>query len=148
MPALFKDEDELRKLWSDPYTRKALLTQLADRGYDAAVLKQIRKAILADDSDLFDVLAHISYSSETRTRQERAEDGLATIERDYEPKLAAFLTFVLGQYVLTGEEDLDRARLPEFLKLKYGSPNDGAAVLGGVDQVIGSYVGFQKHLYS
>ena len=35
LPELFQDEDELRKLWSGPDTRKALLGHLAERGYDA-----------------------------------------------------------------------------------------------------------------
>src|SRR5215217_4658713 len=33
LPQLFKDEDELRRLWSQPETRKALLERLADKGF-------------------------------------------------------------------------------------------------------------------
>ena len=148
LPKLFKDEDELRNLWSNPDTRKALLEQLADRGYDSNVLKQIRQAILAEDSDLFDVLAHIAYASEPKTRQERAEAGASAIKGTYDAKLASFLTFVLGQYVEAGAEGLDRSNLPVFLQLKYGNPVDGAKALGGVEHVSGSFVGFQKHLYT
>ena len=32
LPALFTDEDELRALWSQPDTRKALLDTLAEKG--------------------------------------------------------------------------------------------------------------------
>jgi type I restriction enzyme R subunit len=148
LPTLFKDEDELRKLWGNPDTRKALLEQLADRGYDSTVLKQIRQAIMAEDSDLFDVLAHIAYATEPMTRQERAEVGAQAIKGNYDEKLVSFLTFVLGQYVDAGAEGLDRSNLPVFLKLKYGNPLDGAKALGGADHVAGSYVGFQKHLFS
>jgi type I restriction enzyme R subunit len=148
LPTLFKDEDELRKLWGNPDTRKALLEQLAERGYDFTVLNQIRQAIMADDSDLFDVLAHIAYATELMTRQERAEVGAIAIKGHYDEKLVAFLTFVLGQYVEAGAEGLDRSNLPVFLQLKYGNPVDGAKALGGVENVAGSYVGFQKHLYS
>ena len=125
-----------------------MLERLSERGYDALVLMQIRQAILAEKSDLFDVLAHIVYASDPKTRQERAEAGSIAINATYDVKLAAFLTFVLGQYVNTGAEDLDRARLPDYLKLKYGNPAEGAKALGGVEQVIGSFVGFQKYLYS
>ncbi len=148
LPTLFKDEDKLRKLWGNPDTRKALLEQLADRGYDSTVLKQIRQAIMAEDSDLFDVLAHIAYATEPMTRQERADAGALAIKGNYDEKLAAFLTFVLGQYVEAGAEGLDRSNLPVFLQLKYGNPVDGAKALGGVEHVVGSYVGFQRHLYS
>jgi type I restriction enzyme R subunit len=148
LPKLFKDEDELRKLWGNPDTRKALLEQLADRGYDSTVLKQIRQAIMAEDSDLFDVLAHIAYATEPKTRQERAEAGALAIKGNYDAKLASFLAFVLGQYVEAGAEGLDRSNLPVFLQLKYGNPVDGAKALGGVERVSGSFVGFQKHLYT
>ncbi len=148
LPELFKDEDELRKLWSDPDTRKALLGRLSERGYDMTVLTQIRQAIMADKSDLFDVLAHIAYATEPKTRLERAETGAAAINAQYDPKLAAFLNFVLGQYVETGTDDLDRGRLRDYLKLKFGNPAEGAKALGGTDRVSGSFVEFQKHLYS
>ncbi len=147
LPKLFKDEDELRKLWGNPDTRKALLEQLADRGYDSTVLKQIRQAIMAEDSDLFDVLAHIAYATEPMTRQERAEVGAQAIKGNYDDKLVSFLSFVLGQYVEAGAEGLDRSNLPVFLQLRYGNPVDGAKALGGVERVAGSYVDFQKHLY-
>jgi type I restriction enzyme, R subunit len=148
LPDLFKDEDELRTLWANPDTRKALLERLAERGYDALVLLQIRQAILAEQSDIFDVLAHISYATEPKTRAERAATGAVAIRATYDDKLAAFLDFVLGQYVETGVEELDRSRLPDFLKLKYGNSAEGAKALGGVDQVIESFVDFQKHLYT
>ncbi|MFK7945567.1 MAG: EcoAI/FtnUII family type I restriction enzme subunit R [Paracoccaceae bacterium] len=148
LPDLFKDEDELRQLWGDPDTRKALLEQLAERGYDAEILTQIRKAILAEKSDLFDVLAHVAFAVTPETRAERAERGAVRIDEDYDEKLAAFLNYVLGQYVESGVEDLDRSRLPDYLKLKYGTFAEGASELGGVDAVASSYVGFQRHLYS
>ena len=94
------------------------------------------------------MLAHIAYASDPKTRIQRAEAGAIAINATYDAKLAGFLTFVLGQYVETGAEDLDRSRLPDYLKLKFGNPAEGAKALGGVEQVIGSFVGFQKHLYS
>ena len=33
LPLLFKDEDELRRLWSEPATRKALLHGLSEKGF-------------------------------------------------------------------------------------------------------------------
>jgi type I restriction enzyme, R subunit len=35
LPRFFKDEDELRRLWSKPETRKALLQGLTERGFGA-----------------------------------------------------------------------------------------------------------------
>jgi type I restriction enzyme R subunit len=148
LPELFQDEDQLRLLWGNPDTRKALLGQLAERGYDATVLHQIRQAIMAEKSDIFDVLAHIAYAVDPVTREERALAGSAAISSTYTNKLAAFLQFVLGQYVATGAEELDRSKLPDYLKLNYGNPADGVADLGGSDKVVGAFVEFQKYLYA
>jgi type I restriction enzyme R subunit len=147
LPDLFKDEDELRILWGDPDTRKALLERLSERGYDLTVLKQIRTAIMAEKSDLFDVLAHIAYAVEPKTRAQRAEQGEAAIKLSYNPKLAVFLHYVLGQYVDADADGLDRAHLPDYLKLQYGTFADGARMLGGADVVAKSFAGFQKFLY-
>ena len=148
LPDLFKDEDELRALWSDPDTRKALLSRLSERGYDALVLMQIKEAINAEDSDVYDVLAHIAYSRNMLTRAHRAEAGMRRIEDIYDPKIASFLEFVLGHYVETGVESLDRSQLPDYLKLKFGTLGEGQAALGGMDLVVSSYVGFQRHMYT
>jgi type I restriction enzyme, R subunit len=148
LPDLFKDEDELRALWGDPDTRTALIERLAERGYDALVLMQIRAAIMAEKSDLFDVLAYVAYASEPMTREARAEQGTVEIGLAYDEKLAAFLNYVLGQYVETGVEDLDRSKLPDYLKIKFGTFAEGARELGGAEVVAGAFVGFQKHLYS
>jgi type I restriction enzyme R subunit len=148
LPELFKDEDELRTLWSDPDTRKALLERLSERGYDALVLMLVKDAIDAKDSDIYDVLAHIAYSRNMMTRAHRAEAGKRRIDVTYDEKIATFLSFVLDTYVDTGVESLDRSQLPDYLRLKYGTLAEGEAALGGMEQVIDAYVGFQKQLYS
>lgn len=147
LPDLFKDEEELRELWGNPDTRKALLEGLADRGYDALILSQIQDCIKAENSDLFDVLAHISYNTTPITREERAERGKAVVASSYEEKLAAFLTFVLGHYVEEGVQDLSRDKLSDYLTIQFGSQVTGAKELGGIDKAIESYIGFQAHLY-
>jgi type I restriction enzyme R subunit len=148
LPELFKDEDELRTLWSDPDTRKALLERLSERGYDALVLMLVKDAIDAKDSDIYDVLAHIAYSRNMMTRAHRAEAGKRRIDVTYDEKIATFLSFVLDTYVDTGVESLDRSQLPDYLRLKCGTLAEGEAALGGMEQVIDAYVGFQKQLYS
>lgn len=148
LPELFKDEDELRSLWSDPDTRRALIERLAERGYDGLVLMQIKDAINAQDSDIYDVLGHIAYSRNMMTRAHRAEVGKRRIDVAYDEKIVTFLDFVLGHYVNNGVESLDRSQLPDYLKLKYGTLAEGSAALGGMEQVIDAYIGFQRQLYS
>ena len=72
LPEFFKDEEELRALWSLPDTRKKLLQGLAEKGFGSEQLTEMQKIINAEKSDLFDVLAHVAYALPTLTREERA----------------------------------------------------------------------------
>lgn len=147
LPELFRDEDELRKLWGQPDTRKALMQGLGERGYGEAELTEVAKLIEAQNSDLFDVLAYIAFAMEPITRAERVETHKGVILRDYEDKLQAFLEFVLGQYEEQGVSELDQAKLPSLLELKYNSTADAAKTLGGIPKIRDAFVGFQKYLY-
>jgi type I restriction enzyme R subunit len=147
LPALFKDEDELRKLWSQPDTRTALLDGLAEKGYGREQLREIERMIDAEDSDLYDVLAYIAFALAPLTRQQRADGSKPFISAQYEPKLQAFLNFVLAQYVKEGVGELDRTNLPHLLELKYRAINDAAVELGGVASIRDAFIGFQRSLY-
>jgi type I restriction enzyme, R subunit len=148
LPALFKDEDELRALWSQPDTRKALLDSLAEKGYGREQLREIERMIDAEKSDLFDVLAYIAFALSPITRQERADASRPVITARYDAKLQAFLGFVLSQYVSEGVGELDQAKLPHLLELRYRAVSDAALELGGVTKIREAFVGFQAHLYA
>jgi type I restriction enzyme R subunit len=147
LPTLFKDEDELRTLWSQPDTRSALLDGLAEKGYGRNQLREIERMIDAENSDLCDVLAYIAFALAPLTRQQRANASQPFISAQYEPKLQAFLNFVLAQYVKEGVGELDRTNLPHLLELKYRAINDAAAELGGVASIRDAFIGFQQALY-
>ncbi|MBQ1783706.1 MAG: DEAD/DEAH box helicase family protein [Gammaproteobacteria bacterium] len=147
LPEFFKDEDELRAIWSAPGTRKQLLAGLEEKGFGHDQLAEMQKIIDAEDSDLFDVLAHIAYAEAPLTREERAERAKAVISTAYSNKQQAFLSFVLAHYVSEGVEELDETKLGPLLKLKYSALPDAFADLGAPDVVRGTFVGFQKYLY-
>lgn len=147
LPELFKDEDELRALWSNPDTRKALLSSLSEKGYGDAQLDEIRGMIDAEKSDLFDVLAYIAFALTPITRKERAETHKDIIFSRYDKKLQGFLGFVLSQYVQEGVGELDQEKLPHLLELKYSAVMDASEELGGVKRIRDAFIGFQKHLY-
>jgi type I restriction enzyme R subunit len=147
LPELFKDEDELRRIWSRPDTRKALLQSLSEKGYGGEQLTEMRKMIDAEKSDLFDVLAYIAFALAPITREERATTRRAGILARYDSKLQAFLDFVLSQYVKQGVEELDQEKLGKLLELKYHSINDAVDALGGVPIIRDTFVGFQQYLY-
>jgi type I restriction enzyme R subunit len=148
LPRLFKDEDELRKIWSRPNTRKALLENLGEKGFGADQLAEIGRMINAEKSDLFDMLAYIAYALAPITRSERVETHRADIFSRYDEKLQAFLDFVLGQYVKQGVGELDQEKLGVLLQLKYHTIDDAASQLGSVPLIRDTFLGFQQHLYA
>ena len=147
LPELFRDEDELRKIWSQPDTRKTLIAGLAERGFAGEQLEAIRRATDSEESDLFDVLAYIAYLRPPLKRAQRAEARREMILSRYNPKQRDFIDFVLGQYVQVGESELDGDKLPELLQLKYGSPADALGALGNVAEIRSTFREFQAGLY-
>jgi type I restriction enzyme R subunit len=75
LPAFFKDEAELRAIWSAPDTRKKLLQGLAEKGFGHDQLIEMQKIIDAENSDLFDVLSHVAYAIPPETREVRAANA-------------------------------------------------------------------------
>lgn len=147
-PDLFRDEDELRRLWGAPETRKALLTSLAEAGFGMDPLREMARIIDAPDSDIFDVLAYVAFALPPLSRAERVEARKAAVLDGYDAQLAAFLEFVLGQYVQQGVEELDQDKLPRLLELRYASVSEGAQSLGGVAKVRGAFLQFQGGLFT
>jgi type I restriction enzyme R subunit len=147
LPSFFKDEDELRRLWSRPDTRKALLEGLADKGFGHDWLAEIGRLINAEKSDVFDVLAYVAYALAPLTRQERVEAHKNDIFKRYDGKLQAFLDFVLAQYVSQGVEELDPAKLAALLELKYRTIDDAFAHLGEPGVIREAFSEFQPYLY-
>jgi type I restriction enzyme R subunit len=148
LPEFFKDEAELRTLWSAPDTRRKLLDGLAEKGFGKDQLAEMQKIIDAEKSDLFDVLAHVAYALPTLTREERAQRAKAGISRHFDTKKQVFLDFVLGHYVSDGVEELDQEKLTPLLRLKYrDSLHDAVADLGRPEEIGEAFSGFQKYLY-
>jgi type I restriction enzyme R subunit len=148
LPEFFKDEDELRRLWSDPETRKKLLQDLGERGFSREPLAEMQKIIDAEKSDLFDVLAYVAFASAPLPRESRANAARTASAVGLNDKQRAFIDFVLAQYVMQGVEELDQDKLAPLLKLRYRALPDAFTELGQPEQVRRLFVGFQKHLYS
>jgi type I restriction enzyme R subunit len=148
LPEFFKDEAELRLLWSDPATRRSLLDGLAEKGFGRDQLREMQKIIDAEKSDLFDVLAHVAYALPPLSREERAAKAKVEITTHFKPKQQIFLEFVLSHYVAGGVEELEREKLKQLLRRKYGdSLADAVADLGRADEIGKVFSGFQKYLY-
>ena len=147
LPEFFKDEEELRGIWSDPETRKKLLEGLTEKGFGVEQLQEMQRIIDAEKSDIYDVLAHVAYAVPPVTRELRAENAKAQIDGNFSDKQEEFLDFVLSHYVSVGVEELDPEKLRPLLELRYGALQDALAELGKAGEVGRMFSGFQKYLY-
>jgi type I restriction enzyme R subunit len=148
LPEFFRDEDQLRALWSEPDTRRKLLEGLADKGFGKEPLAEMQKVIEAQSSDLFDVLAYVAFALAPQTRAERAAMAKTEVHQKFTDRQQAFVDFVLAQYVKEGVEELDAEKLTPLLRLRYNNAiADAVADLGSADQIRRVFVGFQKYLY-
>ncbi|MBR6111224.1 MAG: DEAD/DEAH box helicase family protein [Paludibacteraceae bacterium] len=146
LPEFFKDSSDLHKQWSHPDTRKALLDKLEEVGFGKDNLIKLRTLINADDSDLLDVLEFIEYNKIPIARKERAEKAEA-FKKTLNEKQSAFVDYIVQLYVLSGIDELDTSKLPDLLKLKFGSVPEGISALGGPAEARNTFFGFQERLY-
>lgn len=147
LPDLFKTEEELRRVWSSPVTRKALLEKLAEAGFGSEQLHIMQTIIDAEKSDLFDVLTYIAYASQPITREVRVAKAQSKIFAALTNEQKQFIEFVLSKYIEEGVEELDQEKLPSLLQLKYHAIEDARQILGEIQSIRELFVEFQKYLY-
>lgn len=147
LPEFFRDEAELRALWSAPDTRAKLLRGLAEKGFRKEQLAEMQRVIDAEKSDLFDVLAHVAYALPPLSREERAKKAKAEISTRFNSRQQTFLDFVLSHYVSVGVEELEPEKLTPLLRLKYHTIPDAVADLGRPEEIRTVFASFQKYLY-
>jgi type I restriction enzyme R subunit len=148
LPELFKSESELRAIWSVPSTRQKLLEGLNEKGFGADQLAEMQQIISAENSDLFDVLAHVAFARAPIERRVRADQARGLIRAEFNSKQQEFLDFVLSQYVAVGVGELGAEKLAPLLNLKYQhSIRDAVRDLGTPESITAAFTGFQRHLY-
>lgn len=149
LPKLFKDEEELRKLWSNPLTRKTLLENLDAAGFPKDDLLTLQKLVDMEKSDLYDVLEYVFNGDYiAMTREARAKAAEATIFALLNDQQREFIAFVLSKYIETGVDELDQEKLPILLTNKYQSLEDAKEILGDVANISRLFIEFQEHLYN
>jgi type I restriction enzyme R subunit len=148
LPSFYKNEADLRRIWSDPLTRSELLTKLGEQGFSLVDLGKIQELISATESDLYDVLAYISFATPKKTREKRATGARKRVALQFSDRTRDFIDFVLDHYVTEGVEELDPLKLPQLLELKYGGIQDALREIGSsADSVREAFFDFQKFLY-
>jgi len=147
LEGLVADEDELRKVWSDPQSRVQFMQKLQEQGYDSDKLDDMRRLIDASNSDVFDVLAYVRFTLAPLARTQRAENARSTGLSNYQMEMRQFLDFVLTSYEKDGVEELSLNKISDFLRVRYGGTNDAKAALGSIPEIRDAFISIQEHLY-
>lgn len=147
LPEVLESEDNLRKLWSNPMTRRDLMKKLEGADCHKDDLEKLQSLIEAEDSDLFDVLEYIVYLRPVKTRSERVAQAQDNILNLLNEEQREFVSYVLRNYQNEGVDELDVSKLSNVLTAKYGSLHAAQSKLGSVEEIQNTFVDFQRHLY-
>lgn len=148
LPELVIDQDELRRNWANPQTRKDLLDKLADNNFAEDKLEMLRSILSMEKYDLLDVLEYIGFELKGMKRAERAEQ----VRRMYLPTMPSeqskFFGFVLDYYERNGYKELSSDNLGKLIDQKYHSQAEAIRRLGIKPQELREqYLQLQQHLY-
>jgi type I restriction enzyme R subunit len=146
----YNNEDGLREIWSNPTNRKELLNKLKEMNIDEAQLNDLKIIFEAEDSDIYDVLAHLSFNLDIKTRSERvfAVEHSAFIEKHHNEKAKEFIEFILERYKKDGVKELDEDKLGKLVDLSgLGSVREVANNFGGIPQMRDEYFELQREIY-
>ena len=152
LPALYESESQLRTLRADPKTRESLLSQLQSIWLDTEQFKTLQMMFDAPDSDIFDILTHLSYGEDLKTRSQRVHRVLSQwlIARTDNLSAKDFLDYLLRYYEQYGSTELIQSKMGEIIKL-YGSGKinvvDFTQAVGGAGELMKSWIEVQKELF-
>ena len=147
LSGMIATEDELRRLWSNPESREHFTALLEQRGYDADKLSDMRRQIDAPNSDLFDVLAYIRFTTPPKTRADRANAAVDQGAVTQQATMQEFLKGVLQAYVALGETELASQKLSGFLTARYGTLADAKTAIGDLPSIRVAFIELQRALY-
>lgn len=145
----YDDEAKLREVWANPKSRRALLERLRAMNIDDEQLEDLKTIFDAPQSDIYDVLAHLSFNLELKTRSERVlsvEHG-DFLKRHHSEKAKAFLEFILERYEKEGVKELDEDKLSSLIELSRIDKSELKHAFGGVAHIKEEYLELQREIY-
>ncbi len=148
LPEFYKDEHQLRILWADPKTRQDLLKSLSSIWLDKEQFDDLKKIFEAEKSDIFDILAHLSFNLDIKYRQERSKYGLWIIEKYKSLKAKEFLEFLLSLYVKNWILDFRKDNLSSKIALfNRWETREIAEEFWGIAELQNAYLELQRGIY-
>ena len=148
LPKLYQNEHDLRLAWANPETREKFLKNLEYIWLDAEQIENLKKIFEAEKSDIFDILAYISYGNEIKNRTERSKIAKSILEKYKNPKAKDFLQFLLELYerewIMNFKKDGLSSRIELFNRWL---AREIAAEFGWVQELKQAYYDLQKGIY-
>ncbi|EAL5360002.1 DEAD/DEAH box helicase [Campylobacter jejuni] len=145
----YDDEAKLREIWSKQESRKNFLKSLENDGVDENVLKNLSEIFDKKDCDIYDVLAHLSFNSEIKTRQERVlqVENSEFLKRFQKEKAIKFIEFLLNRYQQYGIKDFDEGLAPLIELSSLGNVKEIVSEFGGVEHLMQDVDDLQREIY-
>ena len=145
----YDDEKKLREIWSVQSNRENFLKALAKDGVDEDALKDLSEIFQKKDCDIYDVLAHLSFNSEIKTRQERVlqVENSKFLKRFQKEKAIRFIEFLLNRYQEYGIKDFDEGLKPLIELSSLGSVRELADEFGSLENLKQSFDDLQREIY-
>ncbi|AJD02922.1 type I restriction/modification system, R subunit [Campylobacter lari CCUG 22395] len=132
----YNDEARLREIWSNQASRKEFLQKLEKDRISEQVLEELTVIFEQKDCDVYDVLAHLSFNSEIKTRHERVLNvkNSAFLKRFQKEKALKLVEFLLDRYQEYGIKDFDSG-LKTLIDL---------SSLGSVKELVSEFEGMEN----
>lgn len=146
----YNDEEGLREIWSNPKNRKEMLQKLSNMQIDESQLNDLKVIFEAEESDIYDVLTHISFNLNIKTRAERVlhVENSEFVEKFHNEKAKEFIEFILERYKKDGVKELDEDKLGKLVDLSgLGTVREVAQNFGGIPQMREEYFELQREIY-
>ncbi|MCV3345673.1 DEAD/DEAH box helicase family protein [Campylobacter lari] len=132
----YNDETKLREIWSNQASRKEFLQKLEKDRISEQVLEELTVIFEQKDCDVYDVLAHLSFNSEIKTRHERVLNvkNSTFLKRFQKEKALKLVEFLLDRYQEYGIKDFDSG-LKTLIDL---------SSLGSVKELVSEFEGMEN----
>jgi type I restriction enzyme R subunit len=145
---LFTSADELHDSWADPLKREEVILELEERGIS---FRELSEAAGQPDADPLDLLCHLAFGTDLRTRKQRAEHlrkNKPDFFDQYGPEAREILSALLDKYTDFGPSQFS---IPDALQLppisERGNVMEIAKLFGGATQMKQAVDQLQAMLY-
>lgn len=145
----YQNEAKLREIWSDLNTRKEFLKKLENDGISKDSLQDLA-LMFEKDCDLYDVLAHLSFNTELKTRKERVQNvkNSSFLKSFHNEKALRLMNFLLDKYENVGIEEFEKGLKPLIELSSLGNIKELSIEFGGINELMQSFATLQRELYA